>query len=734
MASSDDDAFAAKWGVPSEVVSAGTPAAAPVPPDEDAAFAKKWGVDPAVAKASPDAPMSPIARINQAAEKLGLPSDMPISEKAAAIFKETHAQRMAVQGEASVAGDPGSSASMAASGNFISGIPVAGAPLLAGSQRVGAGLRSLINGTPYADELSFVQGAQKEADEEHPTLAAGGKVAGAVYGFGMGGATATGAKLLGAGPGAMLPRIGTSAATNAVIGGADAITRGEDPRIGAVSGAIGGAAAPPVAELAGMGATKLADLVRGAIPTKIPGISRSAANLANTAIQADDPNAIMAALGRHGDQAMLADAGPSLTGLTSGLATKPSDAKSVIYNALLTRAQGANSRITNDITSAMGPAEDPVEVKLAIEAHRKAVDAVNYGQALGNAPAVDPTRAVALIDSRMPVAAGMEQKALQNLRGMLVEPGNPAQGIAPSFRSDAELLHNVKGEIDNVINYDAPGLGVPAGAVNRQQAALKSVRGAINDALESQVPGYADANSASAAMFRREAAVGAGTQALDSGKTAVPPARFASNFGAMAPGEQIALNKGTRGEIDRLVGTKSNDPAALRVALQGEGGWNTAKLSTAFGEEPTNRLVNAVDREAQFSNTMNAVVSNAQTAHRLAAAKLVADTEPRSTDLSPVNMLGLALQGGKKLVVNPIIRMIMENPTAPRNLELARILTAQGPERDALLNSLRGLSSRQNAVSGAGSAVSRGGSMLANRLLLTIGGSNLLQDQARAAN
>lgn len=733
MASSDDDAFAAKWGVPSDVVSAGSPSPASAPPDEDAAFAKKWGIDPAVAKASPDAPMSPIARINQAAEKLGLPSDMPISEKAAAIFKETHAQRMAVQGEASVAGDPGSSASMAASGNFISGIPVAGAPLLAASQRVGAGLRSLINGTPYADELSFVQGAQKEADEEHPTLAAGGKVAGAVYGFGMGGATATGAKLLGAGRGAMLPRIGTSAATNAVVGGADAITRGEDPRIGAVSGAIGGAAAPPVAELAGMGATKLADLVRGAIPTKIPGISRSAANFANTAIQADDPNAIMAALGRHGDQAMLADAGPSLTGLTSGLATKPSAAKSVIYNALLTRAQGANSRITNDITSAMGPAEDPVEVKLAIEAHHRAIDAQNYGTVHANAPPVNVRPVVAAIDRELPTAVGAQRTALETFRDYLVaSPASPANGTPEVLQNSSRLLHNVRQEADDVIDHGLPGLGVQASAVSRQQNALQTVRSALDRVLKTQVPGMAEADAASAAMFRRETAVGAGTKALDSGKTAVPPARFASNFGAMAPGEQIALNKGTRGEIDRLVGTKSNDPAALRVALQGEGGWNTAKLSTAFGEEPTNRLVNAVDREEQFSNTMNAVVSNAQTAHRIAAAKLVADTEPRSTDLSPVNMLGLALQGGKKLVVNPIIRMIMENPTAPRNLELARILTAQGPERDALLNSLRGLSSRQNAVSGAGGAVSRGGSMLANRLLLAIGGSNLLQDQARA--
>ena len=74
----------------------------------------------------------------------------------------------------------------------------------------------------------------------------------------------------------------------------------------------------------------------------------------------------------------------------------------------------------------------------------------------------------------------------------------------PVSQNDANVLHKVKGELDNVIQYDAPGLGVPAGAVKNQQAALKQMRFRVNQALEQQAPGYAEANAASHALANRD--------------------------------------------------------------------------------------------------------------------------------------------------------------------------------------------------------------------------------------
>src|SRR6185437_3879016 len=75
-----------------------------------------------------------------------------------------------------------------------------------------------------------------------------------------------------------------------------------------------------------------------------------------------------------------------------------------------------------------------------------------------------------------------------------------------------------------------------------------------------------------------------------------------------------------RGEIDRLLGTKINDLQALRQALQGEGGWNTAKLGTVYGQDAANQLTGSVDRTLKFRATYNKVVANSQTAQRTAAA------------------------------------------------------------------------------------------------------------------
>jgi hypothetical protein len=164
---------------------------------------------------------------------------------------------------------------------------------------------------------------------------------------------------------------------------------------------------------------------------------------------------------------------------------------------------------------------------------------------------------------------------------------------------------------------------VPAGALERQQGALKTIRGQLNDALEQQVPGYAEANAQSAALARRAEAVQVGTGILDSGKTAPSPGRFAG--GAMVPGEQ-----GARAEVDRQLGTKVNDLVALKGALQGEGGWNTAKIGTAFGDDAANALVASVDRNTKFRDTFNKVVENSQTSQRSQAAKALEDGSPSS--------------------------------------------------------------------------------------------------------
>lgn len=287
-----------------------------------------------------------------------------------------------------------------------------------------------------------------------------------------------------------------------------------------------------------------------------------------------------------------------------------------------------------------------------------------------------------------------------------VASGFPGDKLAPPkeqpLQKDATVLHKIKQELDNVIEYDQPGLGIPAGALSRQQGALKLLRGKLNDTLEQQVPGYAAANRQSAALAKRGEAVEAGTQYLGSGKTTPSPERFAAEFEPLSQGEKIAFAKGSRGNIERVLGTKANDLQALRGELQGEGGWNTDKIATVHGQDAADTLMGSVDRNLKFRDTHNKVVENSQTAQRQAAARAMKPEPSSETPLLNPNMsmTGLVATGAKK-ALNAAFNAVRPDPTKSFG-EVARVLSAQGPQRDAHLAALVDALSRRQGHAATG--------------------------------
>jgi hypothetical protein len=322
----------------------------------------------------------------------------------------------------------------------------------------------------------------------------------------------------------------------------------------------------------------------------------------------------------------------------------------------------------------------------------------------------------------IPRAVGNERRALTNLRDMMMTTeqrprldafghqqidarGQPIFDEVPVSQNDAEVLHKVKQELDNVIQYDQPGLGVPAGALTRQQGALKMMRGQLNDTLEQQVPGYAAANRQSAALAQRADAVEAGTQYLGSGKTTPSPERFAAEFEPLSQGEKIAFAKGSRGNIERVLGTKANDLQALRGELQGEGGWNTSKIATVHGQQAADDLMASVDRNLKFRDTYNKVVENSQTAQRQAAASAMKPTPASETPLINPNMsaTGLVATGAKKAAIGVANALLRRDPTQSYG-EVARVLSASGAQRDAYIKAIADALTRRQSHAAAAPA------------------------------
>lgn len=590
------------------------------------------------------------------------------------------------------------------------------------------------NGQDYAANLASERAGDQQLRTDHPFAAGmGAAIGGMAVPLGAAGAAGRAATLgtkalAGAGAGAVIGGVQGASDSPDLTNGPDTL---KHVATGAALGFGMGGAVPVLGR--GIGATYNAGA--DALLGNASGISRAAQRHLLPALAADGVPQVQGEMSRLGDSAMLADAGPALLGKAQGASLNSDDARTKLANALLGRSKGANARLNADVNSALGPAEDPQLVTNGILTHRSAVDAQNYEPALQNAPAVDTTGVAATVGKALndAIPGTMEHKALTNVRQMLMDErevpilnasgrpildqsGKPVMQLQPVPRDNASQLHKLKGELDNVIEYDAPGLGVPAGAMQRQQGALKMVRGHLNDALENQVPGYAEANAQSSALAKRAEAVETGTSLLDSGKTAMTPQRLDLTYGAMQPGERAALAKGLRGEIGRVLDTKANDVVAGRNIVKGEGDWNRARMSTVFGDEPTNQVIGAVDREGQFANTYNKVVENSQTAQRQAAARAMKPEPSSETPLFNPNMTlsGLGATLAKK-GANAALNAFRPDPTRAYG-EVASILSAQGSDRERYARALADALSRRDQNAAVAPAVGDRGALLAAML------------------
>lgn len=582
-------------------------------------------------------------------------------------------------------------------------------------------------GGKFGDYAGNLEAQRAETDtfhKEHPIISTGTNlVGGAVVPLGAVGAIARGVSLggktlIGAGTGATLGGIQGAAESKDWT---DPAQTAKDAATGAGIGAFIGGTIPGAAKIIGPGVEKVANAIRG----KADDISRPATGHLVSAMEADSPAAVRSQIDRLGPDAMLADTGPAMLGKAQGASLSSDEGRTILQNALTDRNTGTNQRIMSDVNRVLGPAEDPQTVTNAIRAHRAEVDALHYPAALNRAPPVETAPILTTLDDMIKQApiGSMENKALSNLKEMMLrkekKPLLDAEGYPQydklgneRFRdvrvseNDASILHKVKGELDNVIEYDAPGLGVPAGALQRQQGALKHLRGELNSALETQVPGYLEANRASAALARRGTAVDLGTQYLGAGKTTASPGRFADEFSRLEPGEQIAFAKGSRGNIERALGTKANDLQALRTELQGEGGWNTAKIGTVHGTDAADDLVGTVDRNLKFRETYNDVVKNSMTAQRTAAKDAMKPAPSTETPLFNPNSTatGIAVTGVKKVAQAALNALTRSDPTRSYG-EIANILSAQGPQRDRYFQAIVDAMGRRGQNQAVGEAV-----------------------------
>jgi hypothetical protein len=346
-----------------------------------------------------------------------------------------------------------------------------------------------------------------------------------------------------------------------------------------------------------------------------------------------DPAQVPSIMRSMGPDTMVADLSPGLQARAAAIATMPGSGQKTIVDALAARRAGANVRIQTGVDDVLGPAVSPTAFNQGIRDAQRALSP-QYEAVLADAQPVDVSSIANAIDGLEVDASGDIASALAKVRGMLDDRGvsmpkafGTALDVKAPLISNPRQLLNVRQDLDDLVGA----------AQGNQKRVLRNVRQLIDDELKRAVPGIKDVDAQYELLAKQRDAFETGQQALDSGRTALTPSDLVTARDG-SPAEVLsAMSAGTRADIDRIVGTNTNDITAMKRILQGEGNWNRDRLRTQFGEEKAAKLLEIFEREARQHATEQLALQGSRTQVLKAAQEDIVGKGPRA---NPVRSLG----------------------------------------------------------------------------------------------
>jgi len=403
-----------------------------------------------------------------------------------------------------------------------------------------------------------------------------------------------------------------------------------------------------------------------------------------------------------GPAGTVADLGDNTQKLAAGIASQPGEPGATISNAMKARSKDSVNRVPAAVNDTLGPATPPSSITADIAANKKAVGP-EYDTVLANAGPVDPAPLAASIDGLIATKKGPAQAALRQVRDMLNANGTD------TLDTTASGLFETRNAIDGMIT--------PSGDT-KVNGALKDVRKQIDALLETAAPGIKEVDAKYRELSRQGDALDAGGQVLDGGKSAVWPV---DNAKAVAEGVQpqgalvgpsaatFRLSQGARADIERIVGTKTNDRVALANIIQGESDWNPQKLAQLFGQDKADRIMQIVQNERRMAETENLAVNGSKTA-AVTAAQQDLGANPVAPITNVVRAGGWSGQNAAFHLAANVMDAIASGAVGKRNQNIADVIMGQGDwtvpqrqpffspqQRDAMLAAVFG-----SAANGAG--------------------------------
>lgn len=490
-------------------------------------------------------------------------------------------------------------------------------------------------GQSYEKALDYQRARNRGFDELAPWTSAGYQLAGGI-GSGLAAGPAIGSLM-------NLPRMGAvagGAAAGAGIGGADAFLNAEGgfgeraaavPLGGAVGGFLGAAA--PVVGNAVRGVTqRVADYMAQTRALQQLGMSRPATDAVLRAMESDLTPQGAARIQAAGANGMLADAGPTASGLLDATIQRGGAGATTARNAIEHRAADATQGINSALDASLG---HPIGVETAENAIRNGTAPARsaayrdaYNQPIDYSHPVG--QEIEGLLSRIPGSAVSEANRLMHVRGersaQILARVAPDGTVTYRQMPDVRQLDYITRALNEVADQ-ADGQG-RLGGQTAYGNAIRELSGEIRGRLRALVPEYDRALQTAAEPIQARNALRFGEDYLS---PAVSRDEAARTVARMTQPERQALWRGIRISIDEKIANvrrAASDPNVdARQGLDALKALSSDavryKMRLALGQQEADLLFRQIDGFATAFELRAATATNSRTAGRLAVKDVV---------------------------------------------------------------------------------------------------------------
>lgn len=447
------------------------------------------------------------------------------------------------------------------------------------SDEMSAGMDAALGRKTYDQGLAAARQQQDEAFSTNPWSYRAGQVEGAVLpglltAGGSNAPTIGGQALRGAGLGA------TEGAFYGFNSGKDDIqNRILEALKGGTLGAAVGGAAPYVAAGLGKGYGAIRDYLKNGAATDATKANRQILDMLQKS--GLDVPATQQRLSELGPRSLLADVTPGMQVETAGTSIADSGAGSLITDALKPRREGAGNAVRDMLDNHIGPFKDPQALADEIATLRAPA---GPAYELAKTHVVDPEPALAKIDDLLKTFGPKSDtgQALLKYKSQLIDDaGNVIGG--------GNIVHGVREEIDSALR---------SGNI-ANKGPLIQVRRELDNALKTQIPGFAEADKIWSTTAKMDEAFKYGQSDLMSSK--VFPGQNLAKVQKMTAPEIEAMKQGARANIEMKMAGGPN-PAG-RMERLFEQNMNDQKLGQIMPSQAVDALRKGLDAESTFMET-----------------------------------------------------------------------------------------------------------------------------------